>query len=365
MSNLQGNDSNFWTGKKVFLTGHTGFKGSWAAIWLHSLGAKVFGYSLPAPTQPSLYQKANISNLLIGEEIGDICDSDKLGAAMLDFQPELVLHMAAQPLVRYSYDHPVETYMTNVMGTVQVLESIRRTKSVRATLVVTTDKCYENFEVQDGYKEENPMGGYDPYSSSKGCAELVVSAWRRSYFTNSETFIASARAGNVIGGGDWASDRLIPDFMKHFSVGKKVLVRSPGAIRPWQHVMEPLSGYFLLLEKLYTSGAKFAEAWNFGPHDRDARDVRFIADKLMNLWGDGASWGLDDKQHPHEAKYLKLAIDKAIYQLGWQPTFDINETLKLTCEWYKEFYKFEGRAFEVTLEQIKLYEERKKAWHLK
>lgn len=353
------NENTFWKNKKIFLTGHTGFKGAWATIWLHQLGAKVFGYSQPPPTTPSLYVSAGVKDLLAGELIGDVCDAQSLAVAMKTFAPDLVLHMAAQPLVRYSYDHPVETYMTNVMGTVHVLEAVRQTKSIKSVLVVTTDKCYENFEMETGYREQDPMGGYDPYSSSKGCAELVVSAWRRSYFTKSEIFIASARAGNVIGGGDWAKDRLIPDFMKHFSEGEKVLVRSPGAIRPWQHVMEPLSGYFLILEKLFTDGPEFGGSWNFGPFEKEARNVEFIAERLTKLWGEGASWSLDTNLHPHEAKYLKLNIEKAIHQLGWKPRLDIDETLKLTCDWYKQFYQSQSKAYELTLEQIKTYEKRK------
>jgi len=354
------NENQFWKNKKIFLTGHTGFKGAWASIWLHQMGAKVFGYSQPAPTSPSLYDSAQVRELLAGETIGDICDSARLTTAMKDFAPDMVLHMAAQPLVRYSYEQPVETYMTNVMGTVHVLEAIRQTKSIKSVLIITTDKCYENFEIDSGYEESDPMGGYDPYSSSKGCAELVVAAWRRSYFAQSEVFIASARAGNVIGGGDWAQDRLIPDFMKHFNEGKKVLVRSPGAIRPWQHVMEPLSGYFLILEKLFTAGSHYASPWNFGPYEKEARNVEFIAERLTQLWGDGASWALDTTHsHPHEAKYLKLNIDKATQKLGWKPRLDINETLKLTCDWYKQFYQSKAKAYELTLEQIKNFEQRK------
>lgn len=359
MLKINGLEPKFWAGKKVFLTGHTGFKGAWASIWLNRLGAQVYGYSLPAPTSPSVYETANVQTLLCGETIGDICDANKLTSAMMDFNPDMVLHMAAQPLVRYSYDYPVETYMTNVMGTVHVLEAMRKLKTVKSAVMVTTDKCYENYEVETGYSENSPMGGYDPYSSSKGCAELVVSAWRRSYFAKSETYIATARAGNVIGGGDWAKDRLIPDFMRHFAEGKKVLVRSPGAIRPWQHVMEPLSGYFLLLEALYQGGKEFSEAWNFGPYDKDAKDVRFIAEALVTHWGQGAAWGLDEHLHPHEAKYLKLSIEKAMNRLGWRPELGIDETLKLTCDWYKKFYQSSGSALELTLEQISNFETRK------
>lgn len=360
MSKIFEVDSKFWNGKKVFITGHTGFKGAWATIWLHRLGAKVFGYSLPSPTSPSLYESAKISDLLSGEKLDNICNNESLLKSMIEFQPEIVLHMAAQPLVRYSYDYPVETYMTNVMGTVFVLESVRKIESIKAALVITTDKCYENFEIQDGYSEEDRMGGYDPYSSSKGCAELVVAAWRRSFFGVNGKSIATARAGNVIGGGDWALDRLVPDFIRHFSENRRVSIRSPNAIRPWQHVLEPLSGYFKLLEKLYLEGTPFAESWNFGPLEKDARDVKFIAERLVSIWGDGASWDLDKQQHqPHEAKYLKLSITKAIKKLGWQPTLDIDEALNMTCQWYKKFYLNKDDSYQLCIEQITSFEEKK------
>lgn len=362
MAASTGLDANFWKGKRVFLTGHTGFKGAWAVIWLTQMGAQVYGYSLPAPTSPSLYETAQIKSLLAGETLADICDAKTLSNAMLNFLPDMVLHMAAQPLVRYSYEAPVETYMTNVMGTIHVLEAMRLCQSIKAALVITTDKCYENFEIETGYKETDPMGGYDPYSSSKGCAELVVSAWRRSYFNAMNLPLATARAGNVVGGGDWAKDRLIPDFMRHFAEGKKVLIRNPHAIRPWQHVMEPLSGYFLLLEKLFREGIQFAEAWNFGPHDKDAKDVQFIAEQLKKNWGGNADYSFDGQQHPHEAKYLKLNIEKVLANLGWTPLLDINETLSLTCNWYKQFYLQSSSPLDVTIKQIRDYEERKRLW---
>lgn len=348
---------DFWKNKKVFLTGHTGFKGAWASLWLHDMGAKVFGYSLSAPTEPSLYQAAGVASF-VHEKIADITQYSVLSNAMSEVQPDIVIHMAAQPLVRYSYDHPIETYNTNVMGTISVLEAVRAVKSIKSVVVVTTDKCYENVEADVAYKEIDPMGGYDPYSSSKGCAELVVSAWRRSYFGDSSSHIASVRAGNVVGGGDWAKDRLIPDFMRHFAEQKEVLVRNPNAIRPWQHVMEPLSGYFTLAEKLYVEGKGYAEAWNFGPQQMDARNVEYIANMLSKLWGEGCRWRVDKGPHPHEATYLKLNIDKSRSRLNWRPILNIDETLSLTCSWYKDFYTNKASAYDITLKQIKDYESR-------
>lgn len=349
---------DFWKNKKVFITGHTGFKGSWMSIWLHSMGAKVYGYSLPAPTTPSLFHEAEVEKL-VHHTVGNICDYEKLLASLQEAQPDIVLHMAAQPLVRESYINPIETYATNVMGTVHILEALRHTPSVKSTVIITTDKCYENFEHDAGYAEHDPMGGHDPYSSSKGCAELVTSAMRRSFFFNSKNAIASARAGNVIGGGDWAVDRLIPDFIRSFSKHEAVKIRNPHAIRPWQHVMEPLSGYLKLAEKLYTHGHEYSSAWNFGPYEEDARNVSYIADKLVELWGGDSQWQLDGDCHPHEAKYLKLKINKAVKHLGWTPKFNIDETLKFTCDWYQNFYKNKSNAYTVTIEQISAYESRK------
>lgn len=348
---------DFWKGKKVFVTGHTGFKGSWISIWLNSMDAKVFGYSLPAPTEPSLFKAAHVEKM-IHHKIGNICNYEQLLAALREAQPDIVLHMAAQPLVRESYINPIETYATNVMGTVNVLQALREIPSVKSTVIVTTDKCYENFEHDMGYSEHDPMGGYDPYSSSKGCAELVTSAMRRSFFHNSPNAIASARAGNVIGGGDWAADRLIPDFMRSFSKGETVKIRNPHAIRPWQHVMEPLAGYLTLAEKLYLQGHDYTSAWNFGPYDEDARNVSYIADKLVSLWGDNSRWQLDGDSHPHEAKYLKLKINKAVSKLDWKPTFNIDECLQLTCDWYRGYYQNPQTALAMTLQQIKTYESR-------
>lgn len=328
-------DDEFWRGKRVFLTGHTGFKGSWLSIWLHTMGAKVYGYALAAPTTPSLYAQARVDQQVEGET-GDIRDAEALARSISGFRPEIILHMAAQPLVRASYLNPVNTYATNVMGTVHLLEAARFTPSVRAVVVVTTDKCYENREWEWGYRESEPMGGHDPYSNSKGCAELVTDAYRRSFFADSQTAVATARAGNVIGGGDWAADRLIPDILRAFSEDQPAVVRNPHSIRPWQHVLEPLSGYLLLAQTLYREGQRAALAWNFGPHDEGARPVSWIASRMAELWGNGAHWELmENRPQPHEATYLKLDISRARAYLRWNPTWTLDETLGSIVNWQR------------------------------
>jgi CDP-glucose 4,6-dehydratase len=350
-------DSAFWRGKKVFLTGHTGFKGGWTALVLESFGAKVKGYSLPAPSEPSLFQEAGIEKSL-QHQIGDIRDLETLRKSLAEFQPEIVLHMAAQPLVRESYVNPLETFSTNVMGTAHILEAIRTTKSVRSVVIVTTDKCYENREWLWPYREDEAMGGKDPYSSSKGCAELVTSSYRFSFFQNKgdqSTYIATARAGNVVGGGDWAKDRLVPDLIRTFMKGESQRIRSPKAIRPWQHVLEPISGYLLLAEKLFTEGKKYAEAWNFGPQESDTREVSYVVDQLVKLWGPPAKWELDGDEHPHEASLLKLDISKAKHLLEWKPKWHIDQCLDLTAGWYKAYYKNPKAARALCLEQIHSY----------
>ena len=352
---------HFWQGRRVFLTGHTGFKGSWLSLWLQQLGAHVSGYALHPPTQPNLFEAVQVGQGMVST-IGDIRDGAALARAMQAAQPEVVIHMAAQPLVRRSYVDPVETYSTNVMGTVHLLEAVRQTPEVKAVVNVTTDKCYENKEWVWGYRENEAMGGFDPYSNSKGCAELVTSAYRNSFFSNDLTkgravALASARAGNVIGGGDWAADRLVPDILQAFASGKPALIRNPHAIRPWQHVLEPLSGYLTLAERLHSGGQAFAEAFNFGPHTEDARPVAWIVERMAQQWQSGASWQQDGRVHPHEAHYLKLDISKAGQRLGWAPRLRLEQALALTVAW--ERCRLQGdadlRAF--TLAQIQTYQQ--------
>lgn len=325
---------DFWKSKKVLLTGHTGFKGAWLSLWLQSLGANVVGYSIASPTKPNLFEMAQVADGMVSM-IGDVRDLIQLQSALTEHRPEIVIHMAAQSLVRYSYVNPVETYATNVMGTVHVLEAIRQVGSVKAAVIVTSDKCYENHEWVWGYRENEPMGGHDPYSNSKGCAELVTSAYRRSYH-NGSTAVASARAGNVIGGGDWAEDRLIPDMMRAVVAGRVVSLRNPQAIRPWQHVLEPLSGYLMLAERLYVVGQTFAEGWNFGPAEEDAKSVEWIAQEIASLW-EGMRWEKDHASHPHEAHYLKLDCSKARTRLGWVPRLSLADALLWTVLWYKAY----------------------------
>ena len=346
----------FWKDKKVFLTGHTGFKGSWLSLWLQDCGAIITGYGLEPNTEPSLFEVASVAD---GMEsiIDDIRDLEKLVKAMNEFQPEVVIHMAAQPLVRVSYKNPVDTYSTNVMGTVNLFEAVRKTASVKAVINVTTDKCYDNKEWVWGYREYEPMGGYDPYSNSKGCSELVTSAYRNSYFNNKESpKIASGRAGNVIGGGDWAEDRLIPDIFKSFVKKEPVVIRNPSATRPWQHVLEPLSGYLVLAERLYTEGDSYAEAWNFGPEDVDVESVKTIIDYLVNHWNDGVSWVHDTSKQPHEAQLLKLDISKAKKILQWTPKWNLFITLKSIIEWQKAWLNNEDMKA-ITLKQIHQFEQ--------
>jgi len=288
----------FWKSKKVLITGHTGFKGSWLALWLQNLGANVTGYSLQPPTNPNLFEIAHVADKM-NSIIGDVRDLKHLISCFAENRPEIIIHMAAQSLVRTSYDDPVETYSTNVMGTVNVLEAVRHTDSVKVIIIVTSDKCYENKEWLWGYRENEPMGGHDPYSNSKGCAELVTSAYRNSYFhVKSSVAVASTRAGNVIGGGDWAQDRLIPDIVNAFMEKRPVMIRNPNAIRPWQHVLEPLHGYLMLAERLWDKGHTFAEGWNFGPNEQDAKPVSYVVERLAQLWGKDASWNNDAFSHP-------------------------------------------------------------------
>jgi CDP-glucose 4,6-dehydratase len=353
-----GMNSGFWHGKRVLLTGHTGFKGSWLSLWLQSMGAQVTGFALAPPTSPSLFEVAKVASGMTSI-VGDIRDLSALRAVFAEQRPEIVIHMAAQALVRYSYIEPVETYSTNVMGTVNLLEAVRGSGSVKAVVNVTSDKCYENKEWVWGYRENEAMGGFDPYSNSKGCAELVASAYRSSFFISDKypqhgVALASARAGNVIGGGDWAEDRLIPDILRAISENNPVRIRNPHAIRPWQHVLEPLSGYLLLAQKLYEAGTDYAEGWNFGPNDEDAKPVQWIVESLTRSWGEGASWVVDGGDHPHEAHYLKLDCSKAKARLDWQPRWHLDATLDKIVEWHRACRDGQDMR-EVTLRQISEY----------
>jgi CDP-glucose 4,6-dehydratase len=353
----------FWKDRKVLLTGHTGFKGSWLSLWLQTLGARVTGYSLPAPTSPSHFELARVADGMQSLS-GDVRDFGHLSRTVAEARPEVVIHMAAQSLVRRSYLDPIETYETNVMGTVNVLEAVRRRglDSVRAVLVVTSDKCYENREQQEGYQETDAMGGFDPYSSSKGCAELVTAAFQRSFFNAADgnhggALVASARAGNVIGGGDWAADRLIPDIIRSWLRGEPVAIRRPHAVRPWQHVLDPLHGYLLLAEKLCEKeGAAFAEGWNFGPEDADAKPVGWIVERMSELWGEGALWTRDEREHPHEAHYLKLDCSKATGRMGWRPRWRIERALSETVNWYREHAQGGKDARTLSLAQIESFQ---------
>jgi CDP-glucose 4,6-dehydratase len=333
----------FWKDKRVLITGHTGFKGSWLSLWLQSKGAHVIGYSLPPPTDPSLFEVAQVAEGMTSIT-GDIRNIENLISIVGEYNPEIIIHMAAQSLVRHSYKDPLDTYSTNVMGTANVLEAGRHRNDLKVILIITSDKCYENKEWVWGYRESDPMGGHDPYSSSKGCAELITSAYLRSFYAKKDnssygTALATARAGNVIGGGDWAADRLVPDIMKAIMKNRPVIIRYPNAIRPWQHVLEPLRGYITLVERLWQHGEAFSGAWNFGPNDEDSRPVSWVAEHLAKLWGDGASWERDSINHPHEATYLKLDCSKAKTKLGWRPILDLNTTLQWMVEWYRAYFQ--------------------------
>jgi CDP-glucose 4,6-dehydratase len=346
-------NAGFWRGKRVLLTGHTGFKGSWLALWLDSLGAKASGFSLDVPTAPSLFEAARVQESL-RDARGDVRDLGALRKAMQDASPEIVFHLAAQSLVRQSYAQPVETFATNVMGTAHVLEAARSVPSVRALIIVTSDKCYDNRESGHAYAESDPLGGRDPYSSSKGCAELVTAAFRASFYEG--TAVASARAGNVIGGGDWSQDRLLPDVYRAAVAREPVRIRNPKAVRPWQHVLEPLAGYLLLAERLYNDSARFAEAWNFGPDKSDSRPVAEVVERVVKLWADGLRWEADRGPHPHEAILLRLDSAKARERLGWEPRLGLDEALAWTVDWYKACLGREDMR-RVTLAQIARYAE--------
>jgi CDP-glucose 4,6-dehydratase len=346
-------NQDFWRDKRVLITGHTGFKGSWLSLWLQYLGVKLRGLALTPPTKPSLFDVARVSECM-EHSVTDIRDFIAVQKQMDEFKPEIVIHMAAQPLVRLSYVLPIETYATNVMGTVHVLEAARQCGSVKAIVNITTDKCYENHEWVWGYRETEPMGGSDPYSSSKGCAELVSAAYRQSFLSSAGISMATARAGNVIGGGDWALDRLVPDILRALESSSPVQIRNPNAIRPWQHVLEPLSGYLLLAEKLFTQGQPYAEGWNFGPDDKDAWPVSWIVENLCDAWGSSASWAMQPGVHPHEAGYLKLDISKARQLLNWSPRWPLDRALIQITDWHQAWLSGQDMRSKC-LQQIKSY----------
>jgi CDP-glucose 4,6-dehydratase len=335
MENLAMNQS-FWKDKQVLLTGHTGFKGSWLALWLQSMGAKVHGYSLAPSTQPNLFTLTNVLDGMASHTIADIRNGQKIHELINKVKPEIVFHMAAQPLVRYSYQEPVETYAVNIMGTVNLLEAVHQSPSIRVVVNITTDKCYENLERLWAYREDEALGGYDPYSSSKACSEIITAAYRRSFLAEKSIGVATARAGNVIGGGDWSEDRLIPDFFRAVTNKETLLIRSPNAIRPWQHVLEPLSGYLNLAEKLYDEPSKYSDAWNFGPSDDSAKPVSWVLNKLTEKIPN-AKWSVDENSQSHEASLLKLDSSKAKALLDWKTRWSLDESLSKTVEWQNQF----------------------------
>jgi len=350
-------DREFWQDRRVLVTGHTGFKGAWLCLWLGSLGARVTGFSLPPATTPNLFTLADIGRR-IDSQFGDVREASRVDAVMAQSRPEVVFHLAAQALVRRSYADPIGTYATNVMGTAHVLDAARRASGLRAIVVITSDKCYENREWWWPYREDEAMGGHDPYSSSKGCAELVTAAWRRSFFPvdgAEPVGVGSARAGNVIGGGDWADDRLVPDCMRAFAAGEPVVLRHPTAVRPWQHVLEPLAGYLSLAERLANDPRGFGEGWNFGPAADEARPVAWVVDRLSRFWGGEARWEPDPGSHPHEAALLQVDAAKARARLGWTPRLSLEEGLRWTVDWYKRAAAGENAAA-LSLDQIGRFE---------
>ena len=344
---------SFWNDKTVFLTGHTGFKGGWISHWLYELGASVHGYSLEPPTQPSFFTETRLQRRLARTTVGDIRNFGELTSALKQAKPDIIIHMAAQPLVRESYNTPVETFAANVIGTVNVLEAARQVGTAKAIVNITTDKCYENKEWLWPYRENDRLGGHDPYSASKACAEIAAAAYRNSFLADANIQLASARAGNVIGGGDWATDRLIPDFLRALDAGKTLSIRSPNAVRPWQHVLEPLSGYLMLAEKLYSDGGAFAEAWNFGPNHEDAKSASWIVERLCALTP-SARWKTESAKQPHEAGLLTLDSSKAKAELGWDPRWNLETALSKTTEWHQAWRNREDMAA-ITTQQIQVY----------
>lgn len=351
--------NNFYKGKRVLVTGHTGFKGSWLSIWLHELGAEVIGVALDPFTERDNYVLSGIGKKIKADIRADICDGKRMKEIFQEYQPEIVFHLAAQPLVRLSYDIPVDTYETNVMGTINIMEAMRVTDCVKVGIMITTDKCYENKEQIWGYRENEPMGGYDPYSSSKGAAEIAIASWRRSFFNPADygakhhVSLASVRAGNVIGGGDWALDRIIPDCIKALEAGKPIDIRSPKAIRPWQHVLEPLSGYMLLAQKMWDEPTKYCEGWNFGPRAESITPVWDVAQDVIKYYGSGTLNNVSDPNAPHEAKLLMLDISKAKFLLGWEPRMNIHQCVELTVDWYQRYKQ--NNVYKICKEQINKY----------
>ena len=351
---LRAVNAEFWRGTRVFVTGHTGFKGSWLSLWLSSLGAEVKGYALAPYTEPSLYQLADIGSHL-KSDIADVADFESLSQSLQSFDPDCIFHLAAQPLVKFSYENPIRTYETNVMGTVNLLEAARGCNALRAIVNVTTDKCYENREWVWGYRETEAMGGHDPYSNSKGCSELVTSAYRESFFrTSGDVGVATARAGNVIGGGDWSTDRLLPDILNAYDDKKELVIRYPDAIRPWQHVLEPLAGYLILAELLCKDRKSYAEAWNFGPYDQDVKSVKWIVEYMATQFNNGLTWRVEDNIQHHEATLLKLDISKANARLGWKPKWSIDKALDLIVDFHQAWKTGEDLKSKM-LHQIALY----------
>lgn len=356
---------DFWNGKRVFITGHTGFKGAWLSFWLKSMGAEVFGYALPPSSSPDLFSLLNLDNEM-QYVFGDIRDFNNFSKTLKTFNPDIVVHMAAQAIVRQSYKNPVETFEVNAMGTVHLLEAIRHTQNTKAVVCVTSDKCYDNKEWHWRYRENDAMGGWDPYSASKGCTELIISSYRNSFFNKDDyrqhgVAISSVRAGNVIGGGDWGQDRLVPDIMKAFSQNEKVIIRNPSATRPWQYVLDLLSGYLVLAERLFKDGPDYMEAWNFGPNDNDEKTVLDIVKTVCTLWGDGARWQLDGnaKANPHEAFTLKLDSSKSRNRLGWKPKLTLEKSLEYVVDWYRTYYSTEDSMKCFTEKQIAMYENKR------
>ncbi len=354
MENL-GIEPDFWDQKKVFITGHTGFKGSWLCLWLKSLGARVSGYALEPPTSPSLFDLAGVARGM-DSIIGDVRDAASLYQTMANARPEIAFHLAAQPLVLASYQDPVYTFATNLMGTVHFLEAVRRTPSLKAAVVITSDKCYENCEQSHDYCEGDPMGGRDPYSCSKGCAELASSAYARSFFEGSNVGLATARAGNIIGGGDWAPNRLVPDMIRAFADKQVLQVRNPQAVRPWQHVLEPLRGYLRLAKGLYNGDAGVSGGWNFGPDGQSMQPVETLADMGVEIWGGDASWETAASPGPHEAALLTLDCSRALSELAWAPLINLKTSIEWTLQWYRAWYMGQEDLTAYSLEQIARYQ---------